>query len=51
MAAARRHFGGWYEAVRAAGIDELEARLGVDGAYDLETARGEVSWSELRAAS
>lgn len=49
VSAARRHFEGWYEAVRAAGIDELEARLGVDGEYDEETARGEVSWVELQA--
>ncbi len=54
VAAARRRFEGWYEAVEAAGLDELEARLGLDGQWDPETARGELSWQELqenRAAS
>jgi hypothetical protein len=45
VAAARRRFEGWYEAVIAAGIDEWEARRGLDDEYDEETARGEVSWS------
>ncbi len=49
VAAARRRFEGWYEAVVAAGIDELEARLG-NSEWDEELARGEVSWSELQAA-
>jgi hypothetical protein len=46
VAAARRHFDGWYEAIEAAGLDELEARLGTGGEYDRELARGEISWSE-----
>jgi hypothetical protein len=44
LAAARRRFSGWYEAVVAAGIDELEARRGPDSQWDEETARGEMSW-------
>jgi hypothetical protein len=48
VAAARRHFEGWYEAVIAAGIDELEARLGLGDDWDEEEARGEVSWAELQ---
>jgi hypothetical protein len=51
VAAARRHFDGWYEAVEAAGLDELQARLGVDGEWDEEIARGEVSWAETQAAT
>lgn len=47
LAAARRHFDGWYEAVTAAGLDELEARRGLDGEWEEETARGEMSWAEL----
>lgn len=46
VAAARRQFDGWYEAVEAAGIDELEARRGLGDEYDEETARGEMSWRE-----
>jgi hypothetical protein len=49
VAAARRRFDGWYEAVIAAGIDEWEARRGLDEDYDEETARGEVSWSGARS--
>lgn len=48
VAAARRHFGGWYEAICAAGIDELEARLGNDPDLDPELARGEVSWADMQ---
>ncbi|MFN3648811.1 MAG: hypothetical protein ACK47B_04445 [Armatimonadota bacterium] len=51
VAAARRHFDGWYEAICAAGIDELEARLGPDSELDLETARGEVSWAQLQESA
>ncbi len=50
VAAARRHFDGWYEAVLAAGLDEMEARLGLDGDYDEEIARGEVSWAATQHA-
>jgi hypothetical protein len=49
VAAARRHFDGWYEAVDAAGLDELEARRGLGDEYDEEEARGEVSWAETHA--
>jgi len=49
VAAARRHFDGWYEAVVYAGVDELEARLGNDSEYDLEMARGELSWADSQA--
>jgi hypothetical protein len=51
VAAARRRFGGWYEAIAAAGLDELEARRGLGDEYDEEFARGEMSWSETRAAA
>jgi hypothetical protein len=51
VAAARRHFDGWYEAIVAAGIDEMEARLGLRDEYDEEFARGEISWSETREAT
>ncbi len=47
VAAVRRRFGGWYDAVQAAGLDEWEARLGTDGRYDRDEARGQVSWSAL----
>lgn len=50
VAAARRHFDGWYEAVEAAGLDELEARIGLGGEWDEESARGELSWAETQAA-
>ena len=49
VAAARRRYDGWYEAVVEAGIDELEARLG-NSEWDEELARGEVSWAELQTA-
>lgn len=48
VAAARRRFEGWYEAIEAAGLDELEARLGLGDQWDPEIARGEVSWEELQ---
>jgi hypothetical protein len=51
VAAARRRFNGWYEAIIAAGLDEWEARRGLGEEWDEETSRGETSWSELRAAS
>lgn len=51
VAAARRRFNGWYEAITAAGLDEWDARRGLGDEWDEETARGETSWSELRAAS
>lgn len=51
VAAARRRFDGWYEAVVAAGLDEWEARLGHGDEWDEETARGETSWSEVRSGS
>jgi hypothetical protein len=51
VAAARRRFNGWYEAITAAGLDEWDARRGLGDEWDDETARGETSWSELRAAS
>lgn len=51
VAAARRRFDGWYEAIIAAGIDELEARRGLGDDWDEETAAGEVSWSSLQAAA
>lgn len=50
VAAARRHFEGWYEAVITAGVDELEARLGLGEEWDEETAAGQVSWSTLQPA-
>lgn len=49
VAAARRRFEGWYEAVEAAGLDELEARCGLEGEWDEALARGEISWKELQA--
>lgn len=51
VAAARRRFNGWYEAITSAGLDEWDARRGLGDEWDDETARGETSWSELRAAS
>jgi hypothetical protein len=51
VAAARRRFDGWYEAVIAAGIDELDARRGLGDDWDEEIARGEMSWSELRESA
>lgn len=48
VAAARRHFDGWYEAIEAAGLDDLEARLGLDPEYDRVIARGELSWSQTQ---
>jgi hypothetical protein len=51
VAAARRRFGGWYEAIVAAGVDELEARRGLGDEWDEETAVGEMSWSSLQAAA
>jgi hypothetical protein len=51
VAAARRRFNGWYEAISAAGLDEWDARRGLGDEWDDVTARGEASWSELRAAS
>jgi len=50
VAAARRHFDGWYDAVIAAGLDEWEARRGLGDEYDEELARGEVSWAETVGA-
>ncbi len=50
VAASRRHFLGWYEAVSAAGLDELEARLGKATDLDRETAEGEISWAAMTAA-
>jgi len=44
LAAARRRFPGWYEAIVAAGLDELDARRGTGDLWDEETARGETSW-------
>jgi hypothetical protein len=38
VAAARRRFEGWYEAVQAAGFDEDEARQGVPMNGKLEAA-------------
>lgn len=49
VAAARRRFDGWYEAVTAAGIDEWEARRGLSDDYEEEMVRGEMSWSESQA--
>lgn len=51
VAAARRHFDGWYEAILAAGLDEWEARIGLSDEYDEDSARGETSWADARAAS
>lgn len=51
VAAARRRFEGWYEAIVAAGIDELEARRGLGDDWDEETAAGQVSWTALQAAA
>ncbi|HEU4753794.1 MAG TPA: hypothetical protein VFU47_11860, partial [Armatimonadota bacterium] len=48
VAAARRRFEGWYEAVIAAGIDELDARRGLGDEWDEETARGEMDWAAAR---
>lgn len=50
VAAARRRFGGWYEAVIAAGLDEMDARRGLGEEWDEETAQGQVSWSSLQEA-
>jgi hypothetical protein len=44
LAAARRRFLGWYEAIVAAGLDELDARRGHGEHWDEELARGETSW-------
>ena len=49
VAAARRRFEGWYEAVTAAGLDEWEARRGLSDEYDEEMIRGEASWIEERS--
>jgi hypothetical protein len=49
VAAARRRFGGWYEAIVAAGLDEMQARRGLGDEWDEETGEGEVSWSAVRA--
>lgn len=51
VAAARRHFRTWYDAVTVAGIDEMEARRGLSTEYDDDMIRGEVSWSAQRAAA
>ncbi|MBM3457464.1 MAG: hypothetical protein FJX77_02855 [Armatimonadetes bacterium] len=48
VAAARRNFDTWYDAVVAAGIDEMEARRGLNAEYDDAMIRGEVSWAETR---
>jgi hypothetical protein len=50
VAAARRRFGGWYEAVVEAGLDELQARRGLGDEWDEETAAGEMSWAAMRNA-
>lgn len=47
----RSRFEGWYEAIVAAGIDELEARRGLGDDWDEETAAGQVSWTALQAAA
>jgi hypothetical protein len=49
VAAARRHFDGWYEAIIAAGLDELQARRGLGDDWDEETAAGAMSWAASRA--
>jgi hypothetical protein len=51
VAAARRRFDGWYEAIIAAGLDEMDARRGLSDDWDEETAAGQFSWSALQTAA
>jgi HNH endonuclease len=51
VAAARRRFGGWYEAVEAAGLDEMQARRGLGDEWDEDTAEGEISWAVQRGVA
>jgi hypothetical protein len=49
VAAARRWFDGWYEAVIAAGLDEWEARRGLRDDLDEEMIQGETDWQRVAA--